>query len=48
MEPYQEYLAGKSIFIATAKPCSPVMLSSIDKYKPADVPALLNLEAVVY
>lgn len=43
MEPYKEFLAGKSTFILTAKPSNPVNLSEIDLYKPSDVPALLNL-----
>ncbi len=43
MEPYKEFLAGKSTFILTAKPSKPVSLSQIDLYKPSDVPALLNL-----
>ena len=43
MEPYKEFLAGKSTFILTAKPSKPVNLSQIDLYKPSDVPALLNL-----
>lgn len=43
IEPYREFLAGKSIFILTAKPSEPVSLSQIDLYKPSDVPALLNL-----
>lgn len=46
IDPYKEYLAGKPTFIATAKPRSPLHLTSISKYKPIDVPALLNLEAV--
>ena len=43
IEPYKEFLAGKSTFILTAKPAEPVNLSQIDLYKPSDVPALLNL-----
>lgn len=46
IDPYKDYLAGKSTFIATAKPRAPLDLASIAKYKPSDVPALLNLEAV--
>lgn len=45
IDPYKEYLAGKSRFIVTAKPRKPLDLSRIKKYKPIDVPALLNLEA---
>jgi len=44
-DPYKEYLADKSIFIVTAKPRQPLQLSSLSKYKPGDVPAVLNLEA---
>lgn len=43
IEPYREFLAGKSTFVLTAKPSEPINLSQIDLYKPADVPALLNL-----
>jgi hypothetical protein len=46
VDPYKEYLEGKSTFIATARPRAPLQLSSISKYRPDDVPALLNLEAV--
>ena len=46
IDPYKEYLAGKSTFIATAKPREPLQLARISKYRPSDVPALLNLEAV--
>jgi hypothetical protein len=45
IDPYKEYLAGKSRFIVTAKPRKPLDLARIKKYKPIDVPALLNLEA---
>lgn len=44
-DPYKEYLAGKSRLIVTAKPRKPLDLARIKKYKPIDVPALLNLEA---
>lgn len=44
-DPYKKYLNDKSIFIMTAKPRQPLQLTSISKYKPSDVPALLNLEA---
>lgn len=46
IDPYKEYLAGKSSFIVTANPRRPIDLARIKKYKPIDVPALLNLEAV--
>lgn len=44
-DPYKEYLAGKPTLIVTAKPREPLDLARIKKYKPIDVPALLNLEA---
>ncbi len=43
IEPYKEFLAGKSRFILTAEPIEPFNLTLIDLFKPADVPALLNL-----
>lgn len=46
IDPYKDFVAGKSTFIATARPRRPLYLSRIDNYAPADVPALLNLEAV--
>ena len=46
IDPYQEYLAGKSTFIVTAEPTNPINLTQIDLYKPSDVPALLNLAAI--
>ncbi len=45
LDPYLEYLGGKSTLIVTAKPHEPVAISQIELYKPSDVPALLNLEA---
>jgi len=45
VEPYKDYLNGKSRFILTAKPHEPINISQIDLYKPSDVPALLNLTA---
>ena len=45
MIPYQKFLSGGSKFVLTAKPSEPISLSQIDLYKPADVPALLNLTA---
>ena len=46
VEPYKEYLAGKSTFIATARPRAPLDIGTIDAYAPGDIPALLNLESV--
>lgn len=45
MEPYRDYLNGKSTLTITAQPTEPVGLSQIGLYKPSDVPALLNLSA---
>ena len=45
IDPYKEFLAGKPTLIVTAKPREPLDLARIKKYKPIDVPALLNLEA---
>jgi hypothetical protein len=45
IDPYMDYLAGKSTLIVTARPREPIQLARISKYKPSDVPALLNLEA---
>jgi len=46
IDPYKEFLAGKSTLVITAQPLNPVAFSQIDLYKPSDVPALLNLAAV--
>jgi len=48
IEPYKEFLDGRSTFVLTAKPGEPVQFSQISLYKPSDVPALLNLEGSVY
>ncbi len=45
IDPYKEYLAGKPTLIVTARPREPLQLARITKYRPSDVPALLNLEA---
>lgn len=45
LDPYLEFLGGKSRLIVTARPNEPIAFSQIDLYKPSDVPALLNLEA---
>lgn len=45
LEPYMEYIGGKSTLVVTARPNKPIAISQIDLYKPSDVPALLNLEA---
>jgi len=46
MDPYKEFIGGKSTLRVTAQPDNPVNLAQISLYKPSDVPALLNLEAV--
>ena len=48
IDPYKEYLAGKPNFIATARPRAPVEMASIDNYRPGDIPAQLNLEAIAH
>jgi hypothetical protein len=45
IEPYKDFLAGKQVFIITAKPREPISLSQLKLYKPDDVPALLDLSA---
>ena len=46
IDPYKEFLLGKSTLVVTAHPTNPVAFSQIDLYSPSDVPALLNLAAV--
>ena len=48
IEPYTEFLQGKSTLIVTADPTEPVSLSQIGLYKPSDVPALLDLSAEAF
>jgi len=45
LDPYMEFIGGKSTLVVTARPNEPIAISQIDLYKPSDVPALLNLEA---
>lgn len=45
LEPYREFIGGKSTIVFTARPNEPLALTQISLYKPSDVPALLNLEA---
>lgn len=47
VEPYREFLNGKSTIRFTAQPNNPIAISQIGLYKPSDVPALLNLSASV-
>ena len=46
LDPYREFLEGKSKLVVTARPTKPIAFSQIDLYKPSDVPALLGLEAI--
>ena len=46
LDPYKEFLLGKSTLVVTAKPNEPIAFSQIGLYKPSDVPALLNLAAI--
>ena len=46
IDPFKEFILGKSTLVITAQPSNPVAFSQIDLYKPSDVPALLNLAAV--
>lgn len=46
LDPYKEFILGKSTFVVTAKPNEPIAFSQIDLYKASDVPALLNLAAI--
>lgn len=45
IDPFLEFLGGKSTLIVTARPSEPISLSQIGLYKPSDVPALLDLSA---
>ena len=45
IDPFIEFLGGKSTLVVTARPSEPVSLSQISLYKPSDVPALLDLSA---
>ena len=47
IEPYKKFLDEKTTLVVTAKPNEPISVTHIDLYAPADVPALLNLEASV-
>jgi len=48
LDPYKEFILGKSTLVVTARPPEPIALSQIDLYKPSDVPALLNLAVVAH
>lgn len=48
IEPYTEFLNGKSTLVITANPREPIAISQISLYKPSDVPALLDLSAEAF
>lgn len=48
IDPYTEFLKGKTTLVITAKPTEPVSFSQISLYKPSDVPALLALSAEAF
>ena len=48
IDPYTEFLQGKSTLVVTAEPNEPVSISQIGLYKPSDVPALLDLSAEAF
>ena len=48
LDPYMEFLGGKSTLSVSARPSEPIAFSQIDLYNPADVPALLQLEATAH
>lgn len=45
VDPYVEFLGGKSTIVFKAEPSAPIRMSQLALYKPEDVPALLNLSA---
>ena len=48
IDPYTEFLKGKSTLVVTADPTEPVSINQIGLYKPSDVPALLDLSAEAF
>ena len=48
VDPYTEFVKGKSRLVITAKPREPISLTQISLYKPSDVPALLDLSAEAF
>jgi len=48
IEPYTEFVGGKSRLVITVKPAEPISVSQIGLYKPSDVPALLDLAAEAF
>lgn len=48
IDPYTEFVGGKSTLVVTAKPAEPISVNQISLYKPSDVPALLDLSAEAF
>ena len=48
IDPYTEFVGGKSRLVITANPREPISMSQIGLYKPSDVPALLDLAAEAF
>ncbi|MEL7185299.1 MAG: hypothetical protein AAFN50_02545 [Pseudomonadota bacterium] len=48
IDPFTQFLNGKSRLVVTANPREPIAISQISLYKPSDVPALLELSAEAY
>ena len=48
IDPFTEFVGGKSRLVITAKPVEPISLSQIGLYKASDVPALLDLSAEAF
>ena len=48
VNPYTEFVGGKSRLVITAKPVEPISISQISLYKASDVPALLDLSAEAF
>ena len=48
IDPYTEFVGGKSRLVVTAKPTEPISVNQISLYKPSDVPALLDLSAEAF
>ena len=48
IDPYTDFLNGKSTIVVTADPTEPVSISQISLYHPSDVPALLDLSAEAF
>ncbi|MBT8067327.1 MAG: hypothetical protein KJO09_08800 [Gammaproteobacteria bacterium] len=48
IDPFTDFVGGKSRLVITAKPVEPISLSQIGLYKASDVPALLDLSAEAF